>query len=201
MDATHLTSMACKVSATDCSDAGSGKRRGRQVKPLGANGCLVMGSLGFFFFFFFWVGELLITHTWTCNERNHKCQTEGHPQPKLQATLTTWVEADTKVCKEATCQAKQAAHKAVVHQPTAKPVHFLQTKHHLCLNQPRLQAATDALRAGVLLHEYGDQSTYYFHHLHKQRQQAFFFFFFFFFFFWEGEIFITRSNDNNLKET
>ncbi len=34
------------------------------------------------------------------------------------------------------------------------------------------QAATDALRAGVLLHEYGDQSTYYFHHLHKQRQQA-----------------------------
>ncbi len=25
--------------------------------------------------------------------------------------------------------------------------------------------------------------------------------FFFFFFFWEGEIFITRSNDNNLKET
>jgi len=27
------------------------------------------------------------------------------------------------------------------------------------------------------------------------------FFFFFFFFFWEGEIFITRSNDTNLKET
>jgi len=73
--------------------------------------------------------------TWICNERNHKCRTEGHPQPKLQATLTTWVEADTKVCKEATCQAKQAAHKAVVHQPTAKPVHFQQTKHHLCLNQ------------------------------------------------------------------
>ncbi|KAL3132750.1 hypothetical protein ABBQ32_008605 [Trebouxia sp. C0010 RCD-2024] len=34
------------------------------------------------------------------------------------------------------------------------------------------QAATQALRAGVLLHEYGDQSTYYFHHLHRQRQQA-----------------------------
>jgi len=95
-------------------------------------------SGGFFFFFFFWVGELFITHTWTCNERNHKCQTEGHPQPKLQATLTTWVEADTKVCKEATCQAKQAAHKAVVHQPTAKPVHFQETKHHLCLNQPNI---------------------------------------------------------------
>ncbi len=26
-------------------------------------------------------------------------------------------------------------------------------------------------------------------------------FFYFFYFFWEGEIFITRSNDNNLKET
>ena len=34
------------------------------------------------------------------------------------------------------------------------------------------QAAKDALRAGVLLHEYGDQSTYYFHHLHRQRQEA-----------------------------
>jgi len=82
--------------------------------------------------------ELFITHTRTCNERNHKCQTEGHLQPKLQATLTTWVEAETKVCKEATCQAKQAAYKAVVHQPTAKPVHFQQTKHHLCLNQPNI---------------------------------------------------------------
>ena len=95
-------------------------------------------SIHFFFFFFFWVGELFITHTWTCNERNHKCQTEGHPQPKPQATLTTWVEADTKVCKAATRQAKQAAHKAVAHQPTAKPVHLQQTKHHLCLNQPNI---------------------------------------------------------------
>ena len=41
MEATHLSSMACKVSATDCPDVGIGKRRGRQVKPLGANGCLV----------------------------------------------------------------------------------------------------------------------------------------------------------------
>ena len=90
------------------------------------------------FFFFFWVGELFITHTCTCNERNHKRQTEGHPQPKLQTTLTTWVEVDTKVCKEATCQAKQAAYKVVVHQPTAKPVHFQQTKYHLCLNQPNI---------------------------------------------------------------
>ena len=34
------------------------------------------------------------------------------------------------------------------------------------------QAATDALRAGVLLHEYGDQCTNYFHHLHRQRHQV-----------------------------
>ena len=101
----------------------------------------------FFYFLFFWVGELFITHTRTCNERNHKCQTEGHPQPKLQATLTTWVEADTKVRKEATCKAKQAAHKAVVNQPTAKPVHFLQTKHHLCLNQPNIAVKITTSRA------------------------------------------------------
>ncbi len=96
---------------------------------------------------FFWVGELFITHTRTCNDRNHKCQTEGHPQPKLQATLTTWVKADTKVCKEATCQAKQADHKAVVQQPTAKPVHFQQTKHHLCLNQSNIAVKTTTSRA------------------------------------------------------
>ncbi len=40
------------------------------------------------------------------------------------------------------------------------------------LQHRRQQAATDALRAGVLLHEYGHQSTYYFHYLHRQRQQA-----------------------------
>ena len=36
---------SCKTPPTDCSDAGSGKRRGRQVKPLGANGCLVAKDL------------------------------------------------------------------------------------------------------------------------------------------------------------
>lgn len=61
------------------------------------------------FCFSFGVGELLITHTCTCNKINHKCQTEGHPQPKLQITLTTLIEADTKVCKEATCQAKRSS--------------------------------------------------------------------------------------------
>ena len=78
------------------------------------------------FFFFGWESYSLHIPC-TCNERNYKCQKEGHPQPKLQTTLTTSVEADTKVCKEATCQAKQAAYKAVVHQPTAKPVQFQRT--------------------------------------------------------------------------
>ena len=45
MEATHLSSMACKVSSTDRPDVGIGKRRGRQVKPLGANGCLVAQEL------------------------------------------------------------------------------------------------------------------------------------------------------------
>ena len=45
MEATHLSSMACKVSATARPDVGTGKRRGRQVKPLVANGCLVAKDL------------------------------------------------------------------------------------------------------------------------------------------------------------
>jgi len=117
------------------------------LAAIAASSICVSFGCPFFFFFFFWVGELFITHTRTCNERNHKCQTEGHPQPKLQATLATWVEADRKVCKEATRQAKQAAHKAVVHQPTAKPVHFQQTKHHLCLNQSNIAVKITTSRA------------------------------------------------------
>ncbi len=99
-------------------------------------GLLVLPDMFFFVLFFFgWESYSLHIHG---HATNHQCQPEGHPQPKLQATLTTWVEVDTKVCKEATCQAKQAAHKAVVHRPTAKPIHFQQTKHHPCLNQPNI---------------------------------------------------------------
>ena len=36
---------SCKVSSTDRPDVGIGKRRGQQVKPLGANGCLVAKDL------------------------------------------------------------------------------------------------------------------------------------------------------------
>ena len=65
------------------------------------------------------------------------------------------------------------ARTAYLADPTSQPA-LDQLRHTAAdLQQHRQQqAATDALRAGVLLHEYGDQSTYYFHHLHRQRQQA-----------------------------
>lgn len=66
-----------------------------------------------------------------------------------------------------------AAREAYLADPSNQ--HALDQLRHTAatLQQHRQQrAATDALRAGVLLHEYGDQSTYYFHHLHRQRQQA-----------------------------
>ncbi|KAL3162558.1 hypothetical protein ABBQ32_010210 [Trebouxia sp. C0010 RCD-2024] len=65
------------------------------------------------------------------------------------------------------------ARAAYLADPTSQPA-LDQLRHTAAdLQQHRQQqAATQALRAGVLLHEYGDQSTYYFHHLHRQRQQA-----------------------------
>ncbi|KAL3135297.1 hypothetical protein ABBQ32_007495 [Trebouxia sp. C0010 RCD-2024] len=65
------------------------------------------------------------------------------------------------------------AEAAYLADPTSQPA-LDQLRHTAAdLQQHRQQqAATQALRAGVLLHEYGDQSTYYFHHLHRQRQQA-----------------------------
>jgi len=95
------------------------------------------------FFFFFFLGGRAIHYTYMYVQRKKPQVSNGRPSTAEAAsyvayTLTTWVEADTKVCQEATCQAKQAAYKAVVHQPTAKPVHFQQTKHHLRLNQPNI---------------------------------------------------------------
>ncbi len=47
MEATHMTSMACKASAVDCSDVGSGKRRAAWAAGQApwANGCLVAKDL------------------------------------------------------------------------------------------------------------------------------------------------------------
>ena len=93
------------------------------------------------------------------------------------------------------------ARAAYLADPTSQPALDQLRSTAADLQQHRQQqAATVALRAGVLLHEYGDQSTYYFHHLHRQRQRATIisslqqqpdsqladFFFFFFFFGWES---------------
>ncbi len=103
------------------------------------------GILVFFFFFFGgWESYSLHIKGHATKETTSVKRKAIH---SLQATLTTWLEADTKVCKEAICRAKQAAHKAVVHQPTAKPVHFQQTKHHLCLNQPNIAVKITTSRA------------------------------------------------------
>ena len=65
------------------------------------------------------------------------------------------------------------ARKAYVADPASQHALDALRATDAALQQHRQQqAASSALRAGVLLHEYGDQSTYYFHHLHKQRQQA-----------------------------
>ena len=58
--------------------------------------------------FFGGVGELFITHTCTCNQRNHKRLMKGRSPQQLQATPKTWIEIDRKVCKKATCQPKPA---------------------------------------------------------------------------------------------
>ena len=39
-----------------------------------------------FTFVMMFVGELFVTHK--CNESHHTCQLQGHPQTKLQDTLT-----------------------------------------------------------------------------------------------------------------
>ena len=69
MEATHLASTAFKVSASDCCEAGSGKRRGRQVRPL-------------FFVFMFWdTGEL-----------STLCQVAEVPNDLMCATTTAQKE-------------------------------------------------------------------------------------------------------------
>ncbi len=69
----------------------------------------------------------------------------------------------------------RASHARAAYVAAPDSQHALDALRHTAaaLRQHRQQqATTDALRAGILLHEYGDLSTYYFHHLHRQRQQA-----------------------------
>ncbi len=96
---------------------------------------------------------------------------------------------------------------------SSRQYHALDALRHTAadlLQHRRQQAATDALRDGVLLHEYWEQSTYYFHHLHRQRKQAIVItrlqqqqgspVFFFFFCCWKGWVFITQVQRQQPQE-
>jgi len=98
-------------------------------------------------------------------------QLKVHIQDAARGYCFTFHAQRTGQLRVLRVRAKQAR-AAYVAAPSSQ--HALDELRHTtaALQQHRKQlAATDALRAGVLLHEYGDQSTYYFHHLHKQREQ------------------------------
>ena len=99
-------------------------------------------------------------------------QLKAHIQDVARNYCSTFHAGRTRQLRALKVQAN-LARAAYLADPTSLPA-LDQLRHTAAdLQQHRQQqAATDALRAGVLLHEYGDQSTYYFHHLHKQRQQA-----------------------------
>ncbi|KAL0038486.1 hypothetical protein WJX77_008030 [Trebouxia sp. C0004] len=99
-------------------------------------------------------------------------QLKAHIQDVARSYCSTFHAGRTRQLRALRVQAG-LARGAYLADPTSQPA-LDQLRHTAAdLQQHRQQqAATDALRAGVLLHEYGDQSTYYFHHLHRQRQQA-----------------------------
>ena len=99
-------------------------------------------------------------------------QLKAHIQDVARNYCSTFHAERTKQLRALRVQAT-LARAAYMTDPTSQPA-LDQLRHTAAdLQQHRQQqAATDALRAGVLLHEYGHQSTYYFHHLHRQRQQA-----------------------------
>ena len=99
-------------------------------------------------------------------------QLKAHIQDVARNYCSTFHAGRTRQLRALKVQAS-LARATYMADPTSQPA-LDQLRHTAAdLQQHRQQqAATDALRAGVLLHEYGDQSTYYFHHLHKQRQQV-----------------------------
>ncbi len=102
---------------------------------------------------------------------SHWDKLKVHPPDAARGYCFTFHAQRTGQLRVLRVRAKQAR-AAYVAAPSSQ--HALDELRHTtaALQQHRKQlAATDALRAGVLLHEYGDQSTYYFHHLHKQREQ------------------------------
>ncbi|KAL3158385.1 hypothetical protein ABBQ38_010623 [Trebouxia sp. C0009 RCD-2024] len=99
-------------------------------------------------------------------------QLKAHIQDVARNYCSTFHADRTRQLRALRMRASQAR-VAYLADPTSQPAldQLRHTAAHLQQHRQQ-QAATEALRAGVLLHEYGDQSTYYFHHLHRQRQQA-----------------------------
>ena len=90
-------------------------------------------------FFLFWAGKLFVTHT--RNERNHKRQMEGHSQPKLQVTVTTW--------KRQTLKSAESQHvkqnKPSTRQLFTKSKHSLSKNKQLCINSGLMTAVVSTL--------------------------------------------------------
>ena len=111
------------------------------------------------------------THRLLATSQSHSTLVHSHPRHPSQ--LPGGPAEHTLQSPRALKVQANLARAAYLADPTSLPA-LDQLRHTAAdLQQHRQQqAATDALRAGVLLHEYGDQSTYYFHHLHKHWQQA-----------------------------
>ena len=88
----------------------------------------------------FWAGELSITPT--CNEKNHKRQREGHPQPKLQFTVTTSTKRQTLKSAESQ-HVKQ--NKPSTCQLFFNSKHSLSKNKQLCTNSRQMMAGVSTL--------------------------------------------------------
>ena len=103
---------------------------------LGCTCCSMTLQLFFFFFFLFWVGKLFITSVkHTCSERTTRAMLV-YVLTSNKQTKQLVKQQTKRLQEESAGQAKQAANKAVVHQPRAEPVPFHQTKNHQCSDQP-----------------------------------------------------------------
>ena len=97
--------------------------------------------LFFFFSPLFFLGELFITHTCTCNKRNHKRQMESRPQLKLQATPKTWIETDIQVCKRKHVKQNQPSISQLLTNRKPSPFIFIEQRTNQCPNQPNRATA------------------------------------------------------------
>ncbi|KAL3162706.1 hypothetical protein ABBQ38_008747 [Trebouxia sp. C0009 RCD-2024] len=116
-------------------------------------------------------------------------QLKVHIQDVARNYCSTFHADRTRQLRALRMRASQAR-AAYLADPTSQPAldQLRHTAAHLQQHRQQ-QAATEALRAGVLLHEYGDQSTYYFHH------------FFFFFFGYRGDVYSFMARSRQGRQT